>query len=197
MRAAKSRHDPLAYLRNLYEALGSQVKAYQRIVTLTNDMLKAVVFFMALLLPFCFFMQKLIFKFVKIEAQMVAFAIFFVLTFFVFRFIHPAFRIAMNPEAMLIAFVMGALGIFVIYILHSRFEGEMQLLFSNYLGTDKPEVGFSTVGQKAMLIGVNSMKRRRIRTMLTAGTIVLVTFTMLGDFTIQFPFLEADPLPHT
>ncbi len=185
MRASKSRHDPLAYLRNLYEALGSQVKAYQRIVTLTNDMLKAVVFFMALLLPFCFFMQKLIFKFVKIEAQMVAFAIFFVLTFFVFRFIHPAFRIAMNPEAMLIAFVMGALGVFVIYILHSRFEGEMKLLFSNYLGTDKPEVGFSTVGQKAMLVGVNNMKRRRIRTLLTAGTIVLVTFTMLAFTSIS------------
>ena len=33
-------------------------------------MLKAVVFYMALLLPFCFFLQKLLFKTVKIERQM-------------------------------------------------------------------------------------------------------------------------------
>lgn len=170
----------VARLRSLYEALGSQCKAYAQIGAITNDMLKAVVFYLALMLPFCFFVEKLTFRFVKIEAEMGVFVVLFVLTFLVFRVIHPAFRIAKAPIAMFTAFVMGALGVFVIKILHGRFEGEMQLLFNTYAGMDAASVGYSTVGQKALLIGVNNMKQRRIRTTLTTATIVLVTFTMLA-----------------
>ncbi|OGV78549.1 MAG: hypothetical protein A2340_12105 [Lentisphaerae bacterium RIFOXYB12_FULL_60_10] len=178
-----SRH--LDYLRNLYAALGSHVKAYTQTAAITNDMLKAVVFYMAVMLPFCFFVQKLLFKFVRIEAQMGMFVLIFVLTFLVFRMIHPAFRIAQAPEAMFVAFIMGGLGFFVINVLHARFEGEMQVLFQTYTGMDTTEVGYSTVTQQAMLIGVNNMKRRRIRTTLTTATIVLVTFTMLAFSSIS------------
>ncbi|MCF7854870.1 MAG: ABC transporter permease [Candidatus Pacebacteria bacterium] len=174
----ENRH--LDYLKSLYQALGSEVKAYAQISGITNDMLKAIVFYMALLLPFCFFIEKLLFKFVKLEIQLGVFGVLFVLTFLLFRMIHPAFKVATAPEAIFIGFVMGVLGLFVIMILHGRFEGEMQLLFMTYSGVDSSEVGYSTVGQKAMLIGVNNMKRRRIRTSLTTATIVLVTFTMLA-----------------
>ena len=185
MKEARARGDHLGYLKHQYAALGSRTKAYEQISTITNDMLKAVVFYMALLLPFCFFLQKLLFKFSRIEAELIVFAGLFVLTFIVFRMIHPAFRVARAPEAIFIAFIMGILGLFVLNILHSRFAGEMQLLFMTYTGMDTSEVGYSTVGQKAMLIGVNNMKRRRIRTTLTTTTIVLVTFTMLAFSSIS------------
>lgn len=173
------------YLRNLHEAIGAHLKAYKRMTAVTNDMLKAVVFYLALMLPFCFFAEKLLFRCKKIEQEMAAFCALFVLTFLVFRNIHPAFRVAQAPEAIFIAFVMGGLGLFVIKILHGRFEGEMQLLFRTGAGFDTGDAGFSTVGQSAMLIGVNNMKRRRIRTALTTATIVLVTFTMLAFTSIS------------
>jgi len=47
------------------------------------------------------------------------------------------------------------------------------------------EAAYSAVTQKAMLIGVNNMKRRRIRTMLTTMTIVLIAFTMLSFTSIS------------
>lgn len=184
MRDARQRKDHTEYLHAFYEALGAHVKCYEQIKQTSDDMLKAVVVYMALLLPFCFFFQKLVFKFVKIEAEMGAFAVLFVVTFIIFRTIHPAFRVAQAAEAIFIAFVMGALGLFVISILYSRFQGEMQLLFQNYLEADA-EVGYSTVGQKAMLVGVNNMKRRRIRTTLTTATIVLIAFTMLSFTSIS------------
>lgn len=177
---ARASQDHLARLRHLFEGLGAQVKAYEQIASIRNDMLKAVVFYMALLLPFCFFIQKLLFKSVRIEIQLGWFALLFVACYVAFRFMHPAFRVARAPEAMFIAFVMGGLGLFVIWILHGRFEGEMQLLFHSLSGHDMNDVGYSMVGQQAMLIGVNNMKRRRVRTMLTTATIVLVTFTMLA-----------------
>jgi hypothetical protein len=180
MREAQERDDHLAELKSMAVALGSHVKAYTRISATRNDMLKAVVFYMALLLPFCFFLQKLLFKAVRIEAQMGIFMLLFVLTYVVFRFVHPAFRVAKAPEAIFIAFVMGILGVFVIWILHGRFESAMQLLFRAHTEAEQAELAYATVGQHAMLAGVNNMKRRRVRTTLTAGTVVLVTFTMLA-----------------
>ena len=185
MNALKAQNDYLSYLQALYEGIGSQVKSYQQAKQTADDMLKAVVVYMALLLPFCIFFQKLVFKFVKIEHEMAMFAFLFVLTFIVFRMIHPAFRIAQNAEAIFIAFIMGALGLFVISILRTRFEGEMQVMFRSYLGVTDDDVGYSTVTQKALLIGVNNMKRRRIRTMLTTATIVLIAFTMLSFTSIS------------
>ena len=182
--AREERHF-LQYLRALYEAQGAHAKAYLRTADVTNDMLKAIVFYLALMLPFCFFMEKMLFRFKRIESEMLAFGLLFVVTFLVFRQIHPAFRVAQAPEAIFVAFIMGGLGAFVIKILHGRFEGEMQLLFRTYPGMEAGTARYSTVGQEAMLIGVNNMKRRRVRTTLTTATIVLVTFTMLAFTSIS------------
>lgn len=170
----------LESLRELYATSGAYRKAYAQITGMLNDMLKALVFYMALMLPFCLFVEKLLFSFKRIEHELAMFALLFAITFIVFRFIHPAFRIAQSPEAILIAFIMGSLGLFVIGILRGRFEGEMQLLFSNMPASGLGQAGVSMVGQKAMMIGVNNMKRRRIRTSLTTATIILITFTMLA-----------------
>ncbi|MDA1139642.1 MAG: ABC transporter permease [Planctomycetota bacterium] len=179
LKKAKGEKDHLEYLVQLYRAVGAESKAYSQLRAINSDMLKAIVFFMGLMLPFCFFTQKLLFNFVKLEMQILAFAGLFILTYLVFRFIHPAFKIALTPEAIFVAFVLGAIGIFVTLIMHNRFDGEMTMLFRSYT-LQTGEASTATAGQQAMLIGVNNMKRRRIRTSLTTGTIVLVTFTMLA-----------------
>ena len=200
--AATRARDHVARLRAVYVAVGSQAKAHAQIASMTNDMLKAVVFYMALLLPFCFFVQKLLFKTVRIERQLGLFAVLFAGCYTAFRFIHPAFRVAEAPEAIFIAFVMCGLGMFVISILHGRFEGEMRLLFNTMTGHENGGAGYSMVGQQAMLVGVNNMKRRRIRTALTTATIVLVTFTMLAFTSVSRrmspTMIAADrPAPYT
>jgi hypothetical protein len=148
------------------------------------DMLKAIVAYMALMIPFCFFLQKLLFKFTRLEHELLAFVALFSATYIGLRLIHPAFAIAMNPEAIFIAFSLGAIGCFVTWMLHARFEAEMTLLFRTYTGI-APEVKYLTVGQTAVLIGVTNMKRRRARTLLTTGTVVLVTFTLLAFSSIS------------
>jgi len=185
MEEAIQRRQPVTALRELASALGAVVKSYQQTASTTNDMLKAVLFYMALLLPFCFFLEKMLFTVSRIEAEMGLFAALFVGTFLLFRLIHPAFQIAQYPEAIFLGFLMLALGLFVIMILHSRFEAEMQMLVRTLSASEYAEVGYSTVSQQAMLIGVNNMKKRRIRTALTTATIVLVTFTMLSFTSIS------------
>jgi|GEM_PF-712319 len=201
MEQKKADHDHNGFLLANYTALGNEVKAYDQIRTMNADMLKAIVLYMALMLPFCFFLQKLVFHFTKLEQDMLAFVLMFTGVYVVFRLIHPAFRIAKNPEAIFIAFVLGAIGCFVIWVLHKRFETEMQVLFGNTTGMEG-DVAYATVGQTAMIIGVNNMKRRRIRTSLTTATIVLVVFTMLAFSSVSKkmrPTLinKADESPYT
>ena len=199
----KSVNDHIGFVQALQTAAGAECQTYGQLQDITRDMLRGVLFYMALILPFCFFMQKLLFNFVKIEAQIAAFFVLFVGAYVLFRQIHPAFAVAKAPEGLLIAFCMGGLATFVIKILHGRFEGEMAMLFQNYIGSDSPDVGYGTVGQKAMLIGVNNMRRRRVRTTLTTATIVLITFTMLSFTSISQTIsptqvnISRDPPPYT
>ncbi len=179
MAAAAARADHVAYRQAVARAIGHQVKAYAQIRSMNADMLKAIIVYMALMLPFCYFLQKLIFNFKKLEHELAAFVALFLATYTGFRLIHPAFAIAMSPEAIFIAFVLGTVGCFVTWMLKSRFAAEMDLLFRGTKGVDT-EVGAGFVGQTAMLIGVNNMKRRRTRTVLTTATVVLVIFTMLA-----------------
>ena len=160
-------------------ALGALGKAYTQIRTINADMLKSIMIYMALMLPFCYFLQKLIFSFTRMEHEMLGFGILFVTIYVVFRLIHPAFGIAMSPEAIFLAFVLGTVGVFVTSVLHSRFSAEMDIIFRGASGF-AAEASTAFVGQTAMIIGVNNMKRRRTRTTLTTATIVLVVFTMLA-----------------
>lgn len=172
-------NDHTGYLAKAAQALGTQVKAYREIMDMNADMLKAILAYMALMLPFCFFLQKLLFHFRRMEHELCGFSILFVIMYLVFRFVHPAFRMAMSPEAIFIAFVLGAIGVFTTAVLNARFSEEMRLVFQGVGGIGE-EANYSTVGQTAVLIGVQNMRRRRVRTTLTTATIVLVVFTMLA-----------------
>ncbi|MFH1732399.1 MAG: hypothetical protein ABIF82_12220, partial [Planctomycetota bacterium] len=66
-------HDHNAFVLANYKALGGEVKAYDQIRGMNTDMLKAIVLYMALMVPFCFFVQKLLFGFTKLELDMLAF----------------------------------------------------------------------------------------------------------------------------
>jgi len=177
--AAQASNDHNAYVLANYKAVGNEAKAYGQIRDMNEDMLKSIVVYMALMVPFCFFLSKLLFNFSRLEHELGGFVALFVGMYTVFRLIHPAFAIAMSPEAIFIAFVLGAIGCFITSVLHNRFQDEMTILFRKGLGMGE-EVAYGTVGEKAMLIGVQNMKRRRVRTTLTTGTIVLVIFTMLA-----------------
>jgi hypothetical protein len=177
MDAARAARNPSAFRLATYRALGCEVKAYLQLSGMNADMLKAIILYMALMLPFCFFVQKLLFDLDKLQHELLAFSACFVLMYTLFRFIHPAFAVAQTPEAIFIAFVLGAVGAFVTMVMHTRFKAEMRLIFGKTVGLG--DADYSTVGSTAMMVGIHNMRRRRVRTALTTATVVLVVFTML------------------
>lgn len=157
--------------------LGSETLLYPIINGTVTDMIKAVVFYLAVMLPFCFFFQKLVFNFVKIENQVLGFVGTFLGVYLIFHFIHPAFQIAKNPQIIIISFTTMLLVIFVSSIIRGKFDYHMNDFLGKFTNSDSNAM---KLAGKAFIVGVSNMRRRKIRTTLTCVTIILITFTMLS-----------------
>lgn len=169
---------------NAEQAQGLAYQAYTRALSTINDLIKAVVIFLALVIPFCIFVTKLISPYTDVNRNIIFFAIVFVLMAILLRFVHPAFEIAKTPEVVLLAFVILGLAGFVASILIGRFSSLMTQAVEQSLQAESTEAPQGRLAGVAFVVGVNNMKRRRIRTTLTCVTVILVTFTMLSVISV-------------
>jgi cell division protein FtsX len=170
-----SRYDEF-YLQSR-KAFGLESRAYPDVEATAQDVLKGIIFYLALLLPFSFFLERLLFGFPDIRKQIAGAGFVFLAVFLGIRFVHPAFELALTPFIILLAFVILALTVVVTSFLSSKFEQEIKRL--------KQGVHFADVGRLSALgaalgLGIANMRRRPMRTALTCVTLVLLTFTVLS-----------------
>ncbi|MFC1582058.1 FtsX-like permease family protein [Planctomycetota bacterium] len=182
---AKALHDYTGYQKHLHGAFQAASKVYPAILSTTNDSLKGVIFYFALLIPFAYFLERLMFGFAQILKQLFAVCVIFLLVFFIFRWIHPVFQITETPYIILLAFVLLALSCFVTVFLVRKFNnqmGELRRKASKVHHSDVQRLG-ATVA--AIRLGISNMRNRKIRTTLTTATLVLLTFIVLSFVSIS------------
>lgn len=161
-------------------AHGYEARAYPDVQKTADDVVKGVVFYLALLLPFAFFAERLLFAKPQINKQIMTMLGIFLGVFFIFSLVHPAFKITMNPVIILLAFVMLALSLVVIAIIAGKFEEQLKELQRQMGGTHSADIGRMGVASAAFNLGISNMRRRPLRTALTCSTLVLLTFTVLS-----------------
>lgn len=161
-------------------AHGFEARAYPDVQKTADDVVKGVVFYLALLLPFAFFTERLLFARPQINRQIRECSLIFIGIFLVFSQVHPAFKITMNPVIILLAFVMFSLSLLVIGIITSKFEEQLKQLQRQLGGTHSADIGRMGVASAAFSLGISNMRRRPLRTALTCTTLVLLTFTVLS-----------------
>jgi len=161
-------------------AWGFESRAYPEVQTTTDDVVKGVLFYLALMLPFAFFLERLVFAFPDLKMQIVGTVGIFSAIFAIFRYIHPAFDITMNPLVILLAFIMLALALLVISLVVSKFEQRLKAIQTQMSGVHKADIGRMSVAFAAFSLGISNMRKRRARTLLTCITLVLLTFTVLS-----------------
>jgi len=181
---ARSAGDQNLFLSKTIEALSSSLRSYQMVRSTTRDLIKAVAVFLALVIPFCMFAMKLVIPWTDVRAQIASFLVIFALMATALAMLHPAFSLSQTPMMVLLAFMMVGLAGFVMFILHGRFDSGLQQLVEESQGVESAESSRKALAGVAFSVGVNNMRRRRIRTSLTAATIVLVTFTMLSVISV-------------
>jgi hypothetical protein len=158
-------------------AFGLESRAYPDVEGTSQDVLKGILFYLALLLPFSFFLERLLFGFPDVRKQIMGTSVAFILAFFSIRFVHPAFELALTPFIILLAFIILALTVVVTLFLSSKFESEIKRLKQ---GVHYADVGRLSAISAALGLGIANMRRRPTRTALTCITLILLTFTVLS-----------------
>ena len=153
---------------------------YTQVRESMDDLVKAVLVLLALCIPFAFALERLLIGASLIYKQVAWFAGFFVATFLLLYVSHPAFAIAQTPIIIFLGFAVVVLSVLVIVIIMQKFQVELKRLQGMTSTVHAADISrFSTV-MAAMAMGISTMRRRPLRTTLTAVTIILLTFTILG-----------------
>jgi len=158
-------------------AFGLESRAYPDVEATAQDVLKGIIFYLALLLPFSFFMERLLIGSSDVRKQIAGTSVAFLIVFTCIRFVHPAFELALTPFIILLAFIILALTVVVTVFLSSKFEQEIKRLKQ---GVHFADVGRLSAISAALGLGIANMRRRPMRTALTCVTLVLLTFTVLS-----------------
>lgn len=161
-------------------AWGYESRAYPDVQKTAKDVVNGVLFYLALLLPFAYFAERLLFGFPDLKRQLAAAFIIFLVIFLAFRFFHPAFDITMNPVIVFIAFTMLALSLLVTVLVANKFEEQLKALNRQMSGVHRVDIGRMSIAAAAFSLGISNMRRRRARTVLTCITLILLTFIVLS-----------------
>ena len=172
-------------------AWGYESRAYPDIKGTGNDVVKGVMFYLAILMPFAFFMERLLFHFPNIHKQVAATFVIFLLVFFMLSRVHPAFQITVTPLIILLAFIVLALSVLVISIIIRKFEEQLEKIKSETSKVYKADVGRLSASAAAFALGISNMRKRKSRTILTCGTLVILTFTVIS-FTSVRTFMQSN-----
>jgi hypothetical protein len=154
-------------------------RVYTPLVGVMNDLVTAVVLLLLLAMPFAYALERLLIGTPHIYRQIGWFTLFFALTFAILYMVNPAFRIAATPIIIFLAFAIILLSTLVIFIMVRKLQTEIKRMQGLATTVHSADVSRLSTMMAAVNMGISTMRRRPLRTLLTAITVVLLTFTIL------------------
>lgn len=155
-------------------------RVYNDVDKTQKDVLVGVLFYVALFAPFAYCMERLLFGYANIHKRILAFLGILVGIIGVIYAIHPAFQLTYSPLVVIIAFFIVGLSFLVSLIIFFRFEREMTELQRRSRHLKTSEISRFGAFMAAFTLGVSNLRRRPIRTALTAVTLIILTFTIMN-----------------
>jgi hypothetical protein len=152
---------------------------YRKVRSMLDDLVFAVLILLGLSVPFAFAVERVVVGATTIYRQISWFVGFFAITFVILYLSHPAFAIANTPIIIFLGFAILVMSVMVICIIMRKFEYELKALQGMTATVHAADVSSISTFMAAMHMGISTMRRRPMRTALTAITIILLTFTIL------------------
>ncbi len=159
-------------------ALGHKV--YGPLRQAMDDLVHAIVLLLLLTIPFAFALERLLVCSTSVYGRILGFTAAFLVTFGLLFFMHPGFAIAATPIVIFLAFAIILLSGLVIYLVVRKFRVELRALQGQRVGVHDASVSHAGTLLAAVGMGMSTMRRRPTRTTLTAITVIMLTFTILG-----------------
>lgn len=155
-------------------------RAYHPLRQTMDDLVHAIVILLLLAIPFAFALERLLIGATTVYGRIGGFAATFIATFAAMFFLHPGFAIATTPALIFLAFAIIVLASLVIHIVVRKFNLELKALQGQAVNLHDVTVSRAGTLLAAVGMGISTMRRRPTRTFLTAMTVVILTFTILG-----------------
>jgi hypothetical protein len=176
---AAQRHP--AALHDALDSLAISMEVYPRIAQTERDAVIGVLFYLFLVIPFSVFVERLVFGFPDVRAQIGGVTGVFAVVFIMLRYMHPAFELVSSGLMVLLGFLTLAMSLFVTLYLFGKFRTNIKELRLKLQKTaEAADVSRAAAAGTAFLLGINNMRKRKVRTAFTCITLVLVTFSLLS-----------------
>ncbi|MFW6044119.1 MAG: FtsX-like permease family protein [Planctomycetota bacterium] len=168
------------YYRHARLAWSSEGRVYPDVRATAHDVVRGVIFYFALLLPFVIFIERLLLNYVDIRKKLGSIFVLFAISYLVLRLVHPAFQLSEAPIIILDGFFMLVASGWTIGYLLLKFQNTMAFLRQHIDTIHRADVARASAAMAAFILGISNMRKRKIRTALTALTLILLTFTILS-----------------
>ncbi|MFP4056449.1 MAG: FtsX-like permease family protein [Candidatus Brocadiia bacterium] len=192
---ALARKDYAAFLSHSRAAWALEARSYPEVLGMANDVVKGLVFYLVLVLPFAFFCERLLLNRRSVVGRILGTTGAFVVVFLLLAVFHPAFRVAISPLMILLAFIVLTLSVVVITLVVRRFEELMAEQRAAASGVHAADVRRLSAALTAFFLGIGHLRKRPIRTTLTATTIILLAFSVLSLAAVV-QYLEQTVVPY-
>lgn len=138
-----------------------------------------ILWYLALLVPFVFFFEKLVFGFTDIRRQLIANLFIFLAIFGLLRLLHPAFMMLRSSTMILLGFLIFLFSAGITLLFWGKFQQNLEQIKQARGKVTAAEINRMGVIGTAFMLGLNNMHRRKLRTGFTCATLVLLTFVMI------------------
>jgi hypothetical protein len=138
-----------------------------------------ILWYLMLLVPFVFFFEKLVFGLADIRKQLAACAAIFLAFFGLLRLLHPAFQLIRSSLVILLGFLIFFLTMAVTLMVGGKFKQNLRELRRSEGRLEGADIHRGGVFGTAFMLGLNNMRRRKVRTGLTSLALILITFVII------------------
>lgn len=171
--------DEYQYSRAYYLARniwGRELRAYPEIKSIADQAVLAVVILIAFLIPWAYFLERILIQSRTIAGRVGGFMLFFSLAAIFLFFLHPAFQITTSPLMILIAYTLGGMAMISLVVVMKKYSGVMKRWRMKIGGIHSSDISRGSAFAIAFNLGLTNMTKRPLRTTLTILTVSLLAF---------------------
>ncbi len=160
-------------------AWGKLAKAQPRVLQLGREAIFSAIILMGLLVPAAYFLERLLIGSTTVMKRLAGTSIIFALGIVFLQFTHPALLIAVSPFIVIVAFIMILMALIVLGICYGRFDVLVRRARAAAGEVESEEISLTSSLATALSLGVSNLKKRPMRTFLTALTVSILTFSII------------------
>ncbi|KPK98469.1 MAG: hypothetical protein AMK75_06975, partial [Planctomycetes bacterium SM23_65] len=177
-KALEERDEP-KYESTSIMAWRSESRAYQGRFRLLYDVVSTTIFYFTLLIPFSYLMERLLFpQTTYVRSASVAAVVFVVFVLLLLRF-HPGFDLAGNIYVAIVSFLIIVFTLPAFFMIVGQGLKMLKAAGTQYFQRHASEAERLGVLVAALSLSIANMRRRRLRTGLTLGTISLLVLSLV------------------